>query len=209
MDKILKYIMFSCDSCLKQFSTKESRRSHVYKFHRKVMPGKHTSVDDDRHVLLPTGSTGDVDNFMLVSTNGDNAAQQIQLPKGLYVAGKSSTPFQCSAKEVDENEDIKEKSIEKTKIWRGKPLRRELIKYTIDKTLANQLYRFLCYHRFNVDKNGDLVFRGEKYPVNLEDHFMDLVDGNGKRLDGYEILYPLLKNCGLQHVSRFRKRYFL
>ena len=35
LDEILKYIMFSCDSCLKQFSTKESRISHVYTFHRK------------------------------------------------------------------------------------------------------------------------------------------------------------------------------
>lgn len=75
--------------------------------------------------------------------------------------------------------------------------------------MGNQLYRFLYYHKFNVDKNGDLIFGGEKYPVNLEDHFMDLVDGNGKRPHGYEILYPLLKNCGLQHVSKFRKRYFV
>lgn len=57
------------------------------------------------------GSTGDVDNFILVSTNGDNTPQQIQLPKGLYVSGKSSTPFECKANEVDEIKEVKEKSI--------------------------------------------------------------------------------------------------
>ena len=124
--------------------------------------------------------------YLLVPENMDlNSIKKVQLPSNIVVpATAMSNPPQ------DEDPPREDKKV------KGKKLRSDLACYTVNTSLAKKLMRFLHQHQFNVNNAGQLIYQGRKYPLILEDHFRDLVDGGTRRPKGHELLYKLLKSAG-------------
>ena len=163
--------------------------------------------------------TSNMSRFLLVPENGDmSKTKQIQLPKNLIVPGTpkcEEAPTQVANSTVSEL--IYPQPVTYTElhtvepvqnVLKGEQLNSDLALYTVNTFIGKHLLKFLRYHQFNVDRDGKLIFRGVKYPLNLVDHFMDLVDGGDRKPKGHEILYKLLNDVGLKFVCADRMNYF-
>ena len=201
-----------CQLCHRCFATKASRSSHKYLYHRK-------SADSQDSPIQSQHLETDMSRFLLVPENGDmSRAKQIQLPKNLIVPGIpkcEEAPTQVVNSTVSElmyPQPVTHTELHTVepiqKVLKGKPLRSDLADYTENTFLGRNLLRFLRYHQFNVDGDEELIFRGVKYPLNLVDHFMDLVDAGARKPKGHEILYKLLNDVGLKFVCADRMKYF-
>ena len=154
--------------------------------------------------------------YLLVPENQDiHDAREVKIPKNLIVPGISERldlkikTLSRNSHEVATEPTQKINPNNALKPMKDKKLRGDLVHYTLNTSLAKRLLRFLRYHQFNVDNDGYLILRGVKYPIILEDHFRDLVDGGFRRPKGYEILYKLLNRVGLKYVCDSRKKHFL
>ena len=145
-----------------------------------------------RFLLVPDKL--DTSKCVLVPEDLDmTKAKEIQLPANLLVPGTSIDSL-TTKKELTPLE--------------GKNISIDLIYATKNVVLAKKLALFFNTHGFHVDNNGQLIYQGKRYSVDLEENFIDLVDGLKQPPRGYKTLYKLLKEVGLDYISDHRMKYY-
>ena len=127
----------------------------------------------------------DTSKCILVPEDLDmSKAKEIQLPANLLVPG-----IHTSSSLTTKNSPLE-----------GKNISNDLVYATKNIVLAKKLALFFNTHGFHVDNNGQLIYQGKRYPIDFEEHFMDLVDGLKQPPRGYKTLYKLLKEAGLDYI---------
>ena len=144
----------------------------------------------------------DMDHLLLVSEDVDmSKTKQIQIPKGLYVSGKNDEDRTMESLIRDSRESTRKK-------LEGKKIDTHLVSAMRNRVMAKKLAFFFNAHGFHADVDGQLLYRGKRYSTNLEENFIDLVDGLKRPPKGYRILYKLLKAAGLEDIPVHRMDYF-
>ena len=126
-------------------------------------------------------------------------AKQIQLPKNLIVPAREDM-----GRSIESLTGEKANNSIKKEILEGKNISNDLIYATKNIALAKKVALFFNTHGFRVDDDGQLIYQGKRYPVDLEENFMDLVDGLKHPPKGQKTLYKLLEVAGFNQIIRMK-----